>query len=500
MIHKKLKLKFHLFLVFCAGISFGSTAQRVLTIDLALDIAEEFNPNMRTTKLTLEGTQYELQAQLIGLKPNFSMTVNPFGYSQRRGFEERTSQWYTNTKTTSDTRLTASVPFLPTDAQIRLVNEFGWTDSRSIVDGAKNSNTAFSNNISIRIDQPLFTYNRLQTRLKTLTLNYENAGISYALQRLTLESNITGQFYSVILAENQLEISRDALKNEVNNYEIIQYKVAADMSPKEELYQAEVNLASAQSTVEQNTVRLNNLYDQLKQTLGMPLKDEINVTANIDDIPLIVIDLDQAVNYAMAARMEIRQREIAMERAEMEMLAVKATNEFSGNVSLSLGVMGDNNRFANIYETPTNSPSVLVSFSIPIFDWGQRKARIRSQQTAQTIAQLRYDEEIVGIELAIRQTLRQLENSLTQINILQKNVDNSQRQYELQQVRYREGDLTGLQMSQYQDQLSNSRISLARQKVDYKNTLLSLKIATLYDFEKDEPVLPVRELSTLTTK
>jgi outer membrane protein TolC len=162
--------------------------------------------------------------------------------------------------------------------------------------------------------------------------------------------------------------------------------------------------------------------------------------------------------------------------------------------------MGDNERFSNIYDTPTNNPSVAISFSIPIFDWGQRKARIRAQQTAQTIARLQYDEEIVGIELGIRQTLRQLENYRTQITISEKNVENSQRQYELQQVRYREGELTGLQMSQYQQQLSNSRISLAEQKINFKNTLLSLKIATLYDFEKDEPILPVKELSNLTTK
>ena len=502
MVLRKLHLKKILLLfVFCAGVSFGTTAQRILTIDLALDLAEEFNPEMRTTKLTLEGTQFTLQAQLIGLKPNFSMTVNPFGYSQTRSFENRLSQWFTNTRTTTNTVLTAAVPFLPTDAQIRLTNTFGWADNRStLVDGSTNINKAFSNNLSLRIDQPLFTYNRLQTRLKTLTLDYENAGISYALARLRLESNITGQFYSVILAENQLEISRDALKNEGNNYEIIKYKVEADMSPKEELYQAEVNLATAQSTVERNTVSLNYLYDQLKQTLGMPLKEEINVTANIDDIHPLVVDLDQAVQYAMASRMELRRREMTMERAEIDMLAVKATNEFSGNVSLALGVMGDNTRFANIYEKPTNSPSVQISLSIPIFDWGQRKARIRAQQTNQTIAQLAYDEEVVSIELAIRQTLRQMENNLTQIAINEKTVENSQRQYELQQVRYREGELTGLQMSQYQDQLSNSRISLARQKVEYKNTLLSLKIATLYDYEKDAPVLPVKELSSLTTK
>ena len=493
-------LKLISFIIFCAGISFVATAQRILTIDLALDIAEEFNPSMRTSKLSLERTHFSLEAQRAGLKPDFSMTINPFAYNQTRSFDNRLSQWYTNTRTTSESRITAAVPFLPTDGQIRLVNTFGWSDNQSVIDGITNSNKAFSNSLSIQIDQPLFTYNRLKMRIEQLEFDYENAGISYALQRLSMENNITGQFYQVYMAVNQLEISRDALKNEENNYEIIKYKVEADMSPEEELFQAEVNLASAQSTVEQNTVSLNNLYDRLKQTLGMSLNEEINVTANVDDITPLVVDMEQAVNFAMASRMELRQREINMELAEMQLTTVKAENEFTGNVSLSLGITGDNSRFSDIYDTPTNNPRVSISFTIPIFDWGQRRARIRAQQAAQTIAQVQYDEEIVSIELAIRQTLRQLENYLTQIVISEKNVENSQRQYALQQVRYREGELSGLQMSQYQQQLSSSRINLAQQKINYKNTLLTLKIATLYDFEKDEPVLPVKDLTNISIR
>ena len=493
-------LKLISFIIFCAGISFFSTAQRILTIDLALDIAEEYNPGMRTSKLNLERSLYNLEERRASLKPQFSLSLNPFSYSQRRLFDTRDSYWYTTKELGTSGTFRASLPFLLTDGTLALTNQFGWQDSQSSRSGAESSNKAFTNDLRLRYDQPIFTYNRQKWEFQQLDLNYENAGISYALQRLSLESSITSQFYQVYLAVNQLEISHDALKNEESNYEIVTYKVTADMSPKEELYQAEVNLASAQSTVEQNTVSLNNLYDRLKQTLGMPLSEEINVIANIDDITPLIVNMEQAVNFAMASRMELRQREIDIELADMRLTEIKARDEFSGTVSLSLGLMGDNERFGNIYETPTQSPGVSVSLSVPIFDWGQRKARIRAQQTAQTIAQLQYDEEVVNIELAIRQTLRQLENYRTQISISEKNVENAQLQYELQQVRFREGELNGLQMSQYQQQLSNSRINLAQQKIYYKNTLLTLKIATLYDFEKDEPVLPIRELSNLLTR
>jgi Outer membrane protein len=494
------KLKFILFLIFCTGISFFSSAQRLLTIDMALDIAEEFNPDMRTAKLNLERSLFNLEERRASLKPQFSLALNPFTLSQRRLFDTRDSYWYTSKELGTSGTFRASLPFLLTDGTLALTNQFGWQDSQSTRSGAESSNKSFTNDLRLRYDQPIFTYNSQKMEFQRLDFSYETAGINYALQRLRLENDITGQFYSVYMAVIQLDISRDALKNEETNYEIIQYKVEADMSPKEELYQAEVNLASAQSSVEQNTVQLNNLYDRLKQTLGMPLSEEINVTANIDDITPLIIDLDQAVKFAMSSRMELRQREISIELAEMQMTTVKAQDEFRGNISLSLGLMGDNERFANIYETPTQSPGVAVSLSVPIFDWGQRRARIRAQQTAQTIAQLQYDVEVVDIELAIRETLRQLENYRTQVSISEKNVANSQLQYELQQVRYREGELSSWQMSQYQQQLSSSRMNLAGQKINYRNTLLRLKIATLYDFEKDEPVLPIRELSNISTK
>jgi len=497
MTHKNLKFIFSL--IFCAGISFFSSAQIVLTIEKALEIAEENNPNMKQSKLSLERTHFNLQAQRATLKPQFSMNVNPFGYSQTRSFDNRVSEWYTNRRTTTDASFRASVPFLPTDGTISINNNFGWSENVSQTTNGTNTNKAFSNSLVLRVTQPLFTYNRLKMQLTQLEFDYENAGISYALQRLRTEQSITSLFYNVYMAMNNLEISNAELKNAETNYEIINYRVNADLAAKEELYQAEVNLAQARSSVESNNVDLERYKDQLKQTLGMSLNSDIMVAVTID-VSTILIDTEKAIQHGLSSRMELRQREINMELADMQMITVKANNAFSGNVALSLGVMGDNEKFANIYETPTNNPSVSISLSIPIFDWGERKARIQSQKTAQTIALLNYEDEIVSIELAIRQSMRSLNNIRTQIEIQEKQVENTLRTYELNQIRYREGELTGLQMNQYQAQVSNSRTSLARQQIAYKTELLNLKILTLYDFENDEPIVPVTALTNITTR
>ncbi len=495
----KMKLRFTWIVVLLMGISFFSFAQITLTIEEAMNIAEDNNPQMRTAKLNYMRTQYMLIASRAGLKPQFSMTVDPFSYSQTRSFDSYNSDYYTSRNLSTGGRFRTELPFLLTDGVLSLTNTFGWSSNESQKATGTTLTERFSNNLQLRYDQPLFTYNRRQMEMKRLEFDHENSGISYALQRLRTEQNITRQFYAVYLAQNNLEISRAELENSQKNYDIIKEKVEAGLSAREELFQAEVNLASAESSVQSTGVTLKNAKDDLKQTLGMPLKEDINVSVTIEVITML-IDEEKAIQSGLLSRMELRQREISMAEADLAMITTKAINEFRGDITLSMGISGDNPRFDDIYSTPTNSPRIGISFTIPIFDWGQRKARINAQKTAQIIAQLNYNNETVNIENDIRQSLRSLENLRSQISIAEKQVRNTEMTYNLNQIRYREGDLTGLQMSQYQTQLSNAKTSLVRSQINYKNEMLNLKILTLYDFENDQPIVPVREISGFTIK
>ena len=496
----KMKLRFTWIVVLLMGISFFSFAQMTLTIEEAMDIAEDNNPQMRIAKLNYMRTQYRLEVSRAQLKPQFSMTVDPFSYSQNRQFDNRTTEWFTSKNLSTGGRFRSELPFLLTDGVLSLTNTFGWQNSESTRgDNPTTYNKAFSNTLSLRYDQPLFTYNRRQMEMKKLVFDHENSGISYALQRLRTEQSITNQFYTVYSAQNDLVISRAELENSQKNYDIIKEKVAAELSAREELFQAEVNLTNAELAVQRSEVALKNAKDDLKVTLGMPLKEDVNVSVEIVAIP-ILIDEEKAIQSGLLSRMELRQREISMAEADLDMITTKAMNEFKGDITLSMGITGDNPRFGDIYSTPTNSPRIGISFTIPIFDWGQQKARVNAQKTAQVIAQLNYNNETVNIENNIRQSLRDLENYRTQIGIAEKQVRNTEMTYNLNQIRYREGDLTGLQMSQYQTQLSNAKTSLISSQIRYKNEMLKLKILTLYDFENDQPIIPVREISGFTIK
>lgn len=468
----------------------GAKAQIVLTMEQALEYSAEHNPDLKNSRMSMERYEQNLIAQKASLKSRFSLNLQPLSYSQSRQFDSRFSDWYTNRSLSSSGTFSISQPIIWTDATLSLNNSLSWQNNESTVGGNTNTNRAFSNSLYLSLNQPLFTYNRTKMNMRQIEMDYENARINYALQRLNVERNITSQFYSLFMSQQNLAISESELENAERNFNIIKDKVEADLTTKDEYYQAELNLAQSRSSLENQRVSLENAKDNFKQVLGIPLEEDIVVVCDIEAEPVIV-DFDKALESAMTTRLELRQRQISREQQEMSMIQVKDNDSFNGSISLSLGIMGDSPEFNHIYDNPTNNPRVSVSFSVPLYDWGARKARIKAAEIGRQIFELSAEEELKSIEMNVRSTCRSLDNLVGQISIAEQSQRNAQLTYDLNEERYRNGELTGLQMNQFQNQLSNSKMSYTQAIINYKVQLLNIKVLTLYDFEKNEPVVPI---------
>ena len=473
------------FLLLCS-IS-GANAQEAITLGKALSIAETESPDIKLSLLNLQRFQKNLEAQRAALKSRFSLDVTPLGFSRNRRFDNRLSEWYTNENMEANARFLISQPILLTDGTISLSNEFGWASSSS---SATNSESkVFYNNLYLNLNQPLFTYNKLKLQLKELELSYENANISYAMQRLNLEKNVTQFFYNVYMAQMNLSIAKEELTNTQKSHEIISNKVDAGLAAREELYQSELNLATSKSSLQNREVSFENAKDQLKLYLGIDLFQDILILANIASNP-IPVDLEKAINNGLSSRMELRQREIDVETSQFSLIKTRSLNEFRGDVNLRLGITGDHKNISNIYDAPTSSPSVSVSFNIPIFDWGEKKARIAAAEASIQSQELNLSEEKKQIIVGIRQVYRNLQNQLNQIEIAKQNQINAELTYDINLERYENGDLTGMDLNLFQTQLSNKKITYRQALINYKIELLNLKIQTLYDFVNNKPVVP----------
>jgi outer membrane protein TolC len=132
-----------------------------------------------------------------------------------------------------------------------------------------------------------------------------------------------------------------------------------------------------------------------------------------------------------------------------------------------------------------------LSLEIPLWDWGRRKSMIKASEAGIATSLIALEEEQNNIILDIRKVYRNLLNLRNQIEIARQNVINAQLTYDLNLERYKNGDLTGMDLNIYQNQLSDKQLTYTNSLISYKLELLNLKIQTLYDFEKKEGVTPV---------
>lgn len=475
---------FVLFFLLCVIVGF---AQQVLTLDRALDIAFKNSPALIQSKLSLQQNELNLQAQQASLKSQFSLDVSPFNYTRNSQYDSYNSKWYDNKTMGSSASLGIVQPIKWTDGTISLVNDISWQDASNRSSGGKS--TAFNHNLSLRLEQPIFTYNRTKMELKELELSLENARLSYSIQQLNIEKNVTDNFYSVYQRYKDLSIARDEYANQKQNYEIIKNKVEAGLVAKEELFQAEVNLATSESSVYSEEINYENAKDNFKLLLGMSLDEDIAVLPNTEVDP-ISVNTDEAVKHGLDQRMELRQKQITLERDVFSIVRAKAENEFKGNISARVGLNALGDKVRNMYDNPTDNEQVGVSLTIPLFDWGAKKARVKSSKLAMESDDVDFAEQKKEITVNIRQICRNLPTLIRQIEIKKKSIENAERTYEINLEKYRNGNLTGMELQQYQTQLTRAKQEYTNAIINYKLELLNLKVQTLWDFSTNTSYLP----------
>jgi outer membrane protein TolC len=456
-------------------------AQEILTLEKALEFAFRNSPSIKEAEYRLQTSGENLKAQQAGLKSQFSITLNPINLSDTKTFSELTSSYNTQSVTRTAASFSIRQPIKWTDGTLSVTNSFNWQESSSSFVGG-NKAGAYNNSLYLKFSQPLFTYNRTQMQIKELELSLENAQLNYAIQKLSIERQVTQQFLNLYYNRESVKIAEDEFKNADEQFKIIESKVKAGIAAQGELYQADLTRLNSQASLENKQILFANAIDSFKVLVGMPLDREIEILTDIRK-KLVDVDLQKAIDHGLESRMELRQRDISIQTALDALIQAGAQNEFKAQVDLTLGLTGVNKAFQNIYGSPNVDQVVAVSLNIPVFDWGQKKHVLAASQAQVDTQKLSLDEQKNQIQLDIRQAYRNLQNQKLQIEIAEKNTKNAQLTYDINLERYKNGDLSSKDMQFYQLQLSTQKLNEVSALINYKLALLDIKIRSLWDFD-----------------
>ena len=459
-----------------------SSGATELTLEQALETAFTKSPDMRRSQLSLDASRHNLQAEQASLKSQFNLDLTPYTRMKSSQLDPSETRFYNVDTEESSALFSVNQPLKWTDATLRLTNNILWNKFHTGEEGYKNR-------LQLSFNQPLFTYNRTKLRFRSLELDLESSQLNYSIQKLRIESSVTQSFLSLYHLQRSVQIAEEEYANATESHEIILSKVEAGIAAKEELYQAELSKSSALSKVQSTQMNYENGQDDFKILLGIPLEQELELSVNIEKV-VVTVDRKTAIEQGLANRMELRQNNIEIEKALQDLIRTQAENEFRADLELTYGLEGNNlRRFEDVFSDQKTTQSVGLRVSIPLFDWGRKRHQVEASNAQLETRHLNYEEKRRDIIVQIRKLHRDLQNQLTQIDIAEQNVKNAQLTYELNLERYKNGDLSSKDIGEFQTQLSTHQLGEVRALIDYKMALLNIKIETLWDFEKNRPVL-----------
>lgn len=488
-------------LAICAVATSVATAAAetyLLSLDQSIDIAMNKSYEMQNLKENLKIAEYNLKATTAGLKTHIdlSLTLPEFNQTVRTWEDSTGVSFYSIKRLDYGATVTVNQPLI-TNGNLYL--EMGLNN----YDNYETDLRSATLNTRLRLRQPidaLYGYNSVASSLKNAKLNYESSQKSLRREELNMVYRVSNSYYNLLSLQRSTEITRLDLERQTEANQIAQNKYASGLIREVDALQMEVDLAEAQNNYEMAIINQESAMNSFKELIGLEMADSIILTDQLQ-YEIVVVDADQAVEYALKNRSEIREREIAIEQQRLSIKQTKANGMVRGYLEAYVQKTGTsledrNTNFGSTFQSSIdnfqNRPmdyGVGFTVSVPILDWGENRARVRAAEARQRQNILSKAEIERSIETEVRNAVAELNNNLKRLQLLEKNVTIAEKSFSITRQRYADGDIDSQTLALERNRLNSAYRSHLSAYIQYQLSVADIMRKTLYDFKTGTPVM-----------
>ena len=468
-----------------------------LNLQSSIELGKEKSRTMQILQQSLKKASFDLKAATSSFKTHIDLDLVIPQYTETiKQWEDSSGiSFYPVRQNQMNGYLTISQP-LPTDGNLYIRS-----GAQNYVDYYGNDRNA-QITTSLGLRQPIeafFGFNSIRLSYKQAKLAYDLSSKQLKREELNLVYEISQAFFNLLSYHERMNIAELTMNRQKEAHDIAKNKLTAGLIREVEALQMEVDLSDAVNNLDIARVDYSSQLYLYKEALGIELTDSVVIKSDMDYLP-VTVDAEKAVKLAMENRLELKENEIQIELAKMNVKRQKAEGTINGDILLNYNFIGVNksdlavpigtsfnNTWQNL-QARSGSLGVGLTVNIPILDWGENKAKVRAAEATLSQNQLRLTAEKISIERDIRTTVSRLQSSLRRLQLLEKNVIVAEKSFEISRQRYSNGDIDSQAMALERERLNNAYISRLESYINYKLLLSDLMRKTFYDFENNAPV------------
>ncbi len=480
------KFSFNITLLFFLFLATVGYSQKVLTLDDALKIALKESYQIKSATLTLQNSQYTLDAIQRGLRTSVAMEFDlpRFSRNLKSQFNPETGaeQFYEVGNTTLEGRLFFNQPLPFSNGTFSLVGTIFGRDQFAASTGTTRD---YFTNLAFRLRQPLFSFNSLKASLTRAEINLEKARRNYSRTEMDIIYNVSASFYDVYKSKKELEIATEKVQQTQVSYETAMNKFKAGLIAEVEALQLELDLAASknqQLAAETNYLEAKNNF---KILIGLPMEDTVDVSAQLEYSP-VRVELNEAIEFALKNRYEIQNSEADIMLSSLTVEETDSKGNISGMLVANYGINKNDDVFKDVFNNFAEDRSVTFTLSIPLIDWGQNRNEVQAAEASLQLARLNAENQKALIIKEIQAVYNKLKAAEARVEVLSKSVDLAQKSYDISLSRFRAGNITSFDLSQMQIRLTDAKINSLGALIDYRLALADLERKTLHKYSLKE--------------
>ncbi len=466
-------------LLFIMAAPYGAANDRkALTLDDCIRLARRNNPAIHAAGHNRWAAVYKKKAAVANFLPVFNAEYSHTWLDERPTFEIPAQPGMTIPGGSQDITIDLSSIGLP---PMTVPVEFPDVTTPDIPAQQLPAGEGEIDNLTISVTQPLFTGGLIWQGYKLTKLQEKMAMLQAADAGYEITYRTRTTFYGVLkarefvrVAEKAVEMGESLRKRAQDFYEV-------GMIAKNQLLEAEVNLAQMQ----QNLTTARTSYDLARTGLGILIgKNEtelVEVQGELE-VATIELSLEDCVQNGLRDRPDVR---IAQIQNEMARRAVKLERaSWVPHVAL----IGTYTRETGSFSSDEEILSLTIGATWTFWEWGKKYYNVRSSKAMSRAAsenlRMVRDMAILGIKQAYLKILQAHAN----VNTARASLSSAEENLRVVQARFDQQMETSFDVLKAQTLLTQAETNEISAMADYMTAKAELDRAMGLDLAIDQPV------------
>lgn len=463
-------------LVGCSGVY-----AQMLTLANAVQIAQENSLDAQIARFSFMSKYWQYRSFKAQLLPSVNLggTLGNFNHSvvEARDPETGRVNQVNNNSLASHLTLSLDQQIAATGGTISLQSYLYRLDQFDFHEKTYNSQP-----FRISYTQSLRAFNSLKWEKKTAPVEYQIAERRYisSLQEVTIK--VTSLYFNVLAAQSDYRQSMATVEDRERLYELSKSRLALTTTTKSEVLQMELSLLNARMSVKKNRIALDDAMYDLFSYLRLTDYSHADLLPP-DAVPDILVNADEVLQKAIQNSSHALEQKLQMLEAQKTLARAKANRGLQMTLSSELGFTQKGNTLGAAYSDLMDNEIIGLSFSLPIFDWGVSKGRVKMAQAQLDVVRTQIEQSHLDYMQNLRKKVTQFNAQPTQCKDALRAQEIAIERYEISRKRYEAGSLSVTELNTAQQEMESAKAQYINQLSSFWNDYYTLQQATLHDWQ-----------------